>query len=356
MPGEDEDRTGARLGEAAYIRRVVLAVVVAGGLVVVALLAWKLVDVLLLVFGAVVLATLLHALADPLAARTPLSRTAALPLAALLILATFGVAVWLVHAQVSGQIVHALFAAKSALPAIGARLGVPGLAGQILDTAERVLSGEGLVGRVTTLGATLLEATATLVLLVFGAAYLAASPTAYRDGVVKLFPAAARPRIGETLDAAGRALKLWAVGQMAAMIVTGLLTWLALLAIGVPSAAGLGLIAGVMELIPLLGPFLAAVPAVLVALSQDASMAAWTVLAFVVVQQVESNMLQPLIMREAVSIPPALLLFGVVAFGVLFGILGVLFAAPLAVVVSVAVKKLYVRDALGERTRVPGED
>jgi predicted PurR-regulated permease PerM len=111
-----------------------------------------------------------------------------------------------------------------------------------------------------------------------------------------------------------------------------------------------------MELVPLLGPFLAAVPAVLVALSQDASMAAWTVLAFVVVQQVESNVLQPLIMREAVSIPPALLLFAVVAFGVLFGILGIVFAAPLAVVSYVAVTKLYVRETLGQRTAVPGED
>ena len=85
-------------------------------------------------------------------------------------------------------------------------------------------------------------------------------------------------------------------------------------------------------------------------------MAAWTVLVFVVVQQVEFNLLQPLIMREAVAIPPALLLFAVVAFGVLFGILGIVFAAPLAVLSYVAITKLYVRETLGERATVPGED
>jgi predicted PurR-regulated permease PerM len=356
MPVDEEQRLRARAGDDGFVRRVVLAVLIAGALVTLGLLLWALVDVLLLVFGAVLVATMLHALADPIARRTPLSRTAALPLAALVILAVVGTAVWLFHAQVSGQIVDAVSKAQSGLPALAERLGVPGLAGQIVDTAHRVLSGDALLGRVTTVGATVLEATTNLVLVVFGGAYLAAAPTVYRDGVVKLFPAAARPRVGETLDTAGRALKLWLLGQAAAMIVTGALTWLGLWIIGVPSAAGLGLIAGVMELIPLVGPFLAAVPAILVALSQDASMAAWTVLVFILVQQVESNLLQPLIMREAVAIPPALLLFAVVAFGVLFGILGIVFAAPLAVLSYVAITKLYVRETLGERATVPGED
>lgn len=78
-------------------------------------------------------------------------------------------------------------------------------------------------------------------------------------------------------------------------------------------------------------------------------------LAFLVIQQVESNIVQPIVMREAVAIPPAVLLFAVLAFGALFGALGVVLAAPLTVVTFVAVKKLYVRQTLGERTRVPGE-
>jgi predicted PurR-regulated permease PerM len=227
MAVDEQQRPVTGEAERSFARRVVLAVLIAGGLIAFGLLLWTLVDVLLLVFGAVLVATMLHALADPIAERTPLSRTAALPLAALAILAVLGVTVWLFHAQVSGQIVDALSKAKSGLPALGERLGMPALAGQIMETAERVLSGEGLLGRVTTVGATLLEATANLVLVVFGGAYLAANPTVYRDGVVKLFPAAARPRVRDTLDAAGRALKLWLVGQIAAMIVTGLLTWLA---------------------------------------------------------------------------------------------------------------------------------
>jgi predicted PurR-regulated permease PerM len=192
MPVDEEQRLRARAGDDGFVRRVVLAVLIAGALIALGLLLWALVDVLLLVFGAVLVATMLHALADPIARRTPLSPTAALPLAALMILAVVGTAVWLFHAQVSGQIVDAVSKAQSGLPALAERLGVPGLAGQIVDTAHRVLSGDALLGRVTTVGATVLEATTNLVLVVFGGAYLAAAPTVYRDGVVKLFPAAGR--------------------------------------------------------------------------------------------------------------------------------------------------------------------
>jgi predicted PurR-regulated permease PerM len=355
MAANDDNRGPSDADDAVFLRRVLLALLVAGALVVLALVLWQLLDVLVVVFGAVLFATVLHAVADPIAAHTPLSRRWALPLAGAIVLLIFGGTAWLFHAQVSGEVTAALAAAQAGLPRLGEQLGLPGLAGHVSDLASRALAPEVLMGRVTTLGATLLGATANLLLMLFGGAYLAASPTTYRDGVVKMFPAGARPRVGSTLDASGRALKLWLLGQLFAMVATGLLTWLALTLIGVPSAAGLALIAGVLEFIPLVGPFLGALPAVLVAITLGLPAAAWTVVAFLVIQQVESNIVQPIVMREAVAIPPAVLLFAVLAFGALFGALGVVLAAPLTVVTFVAVKKLYVRETLGERTVVPGE-
>lgn len=342
-------------GEAIFIRRVVIASLIVTAIVALALLVWHLLEVLILVFGAVLVAAILRAIGDPIARRTPLSKTWALPVAALILLAVIGLTAWLFHAQVSSQITGALSSARNALPALEAYFGVPGLADQASELLQRALSGGGLLGKVTSVGATVLEAVTNLLLILFGGVYLAADPKLYRNGVVQLLPERARDRVGDMLDTAGGALKLWLLGQFFAMIVTGTLTWLALWLLGLPSAAGLGLIAGVTEFIPLLGPFLGAVPALLIAFSQSLSMALWTAAAFVAIQQVESNMIQPLITRRAVSIPPALLLFAVVAFGVLFGIRGVLLAAPLTVVSFVAVKKLYVRDTLGEQTAIPGE-
>jgi predicted PurR-regulated permease PerM len=97
-------------------------------------------------------------------------------------------------------------------------------------------------------------------------------------------------------------------------------------------------------------------PAVLLAFTQDGATVLWTVLAVLVIQQIEGNVIFPLVERRVVSLPPALALFAIVAGGVLFGTLGMIFGFPLAVVTFVLVKKLYVRETLGEPTPVPGEE
>jgi predicted PurR-regulated permease PerM len=200
-----------------------------------------------------------------------------------------------------------------------------------------------------------LGVTADLLIVLFGGVNLAVNPRLYRDGVVMLLPGFAREKTARAFDAAGKALKLWLLGQLFAMVVTGVLTGLALWLIGLPAAAGLGLIAGVLEFIPLVGPFLGAVPGLLTAASIDASALVWTIVAFLAIQQIESNVIQPIITRKAVEIPPALLLFAVIASGAVFGFLGVILAVPLTVVIYVLVKALYVREVLDEPTTVPGE-
>ena len=122
-----------------------------------------------------------------------------------------------------------------------------------------------------------------------------------------------------------------------------------------PAALALALLAGLAEFVPLVGPIVATISALLIALSVGWETALWTLLLYIVIQQVESNLIIPLVQRRVVELPPAVTLFAVVAFGLLFGLLGVLFATPLAVVVFVAVKKLWVRETLGAPTKMPGE-
>ena len=337
-----------------FARRVALAVVIAVGIVAVAALLFKLSQILLLIFGSVLVATILHAIGDPIAKRTPLSRTWALPLSALIILAIVGGTVWLLRAQMGGQVMQAVQAAEKALPALGEYLGIADLEGIIAKQVELV-AGANVLGHVTTLGTAVLGVTADLLIVLFGGVYLAVNPRLYRDGLVMLLPGFAREKTARAFDAAGKALKLWLLGQLFAMVVTGVLTGLALWLIGLPAAAGLGLIAGVLEFIPLVGPFLGAVPGLLTAASIDASALVWTIVAFLAIQQIESNVIQPIITRKAVEIPPALLLFAVIASGAVFGFLGVILAVPLTVVIYVLVKALYVREVLDEPTTVPGE-
>jgi predicted PurR-regulated permease PerM len=96
------------------------------------------------------------------------------------------------------------------------------------------------------------------------------------------------------------------------------------------------------EFVPILGPIAAAIPALIIALSQDTKVALWVLALFVVIQQLEGNLLQPIIQRKMVALPPAVTLFAVLAFAILFGVMGALLAAPLAVVTLVVVQDLYV--------------
>jgi predicted PurR-regulated permease PerM len=194
-----------------------------------------------------------------------------------------------------------------------------------------------------------------LILILVGGIFFAAQPLQYRDGFLKLLPPYWRPPVGEALDDSGRALRLWLRGQLISILLVGSLTWLGLALAGVPAAFALGTIAGCLEVVPYVGPIVSAIPGLLLAVAVAPETALWAMIVYVGVQQVEGNVIQPLVQNKVVMLPPAVTLFGMVAAGLLFGLLGVLFAAPGAVVAYVLLKRLYVREILHTPTSVPGE-
>jgi predicted PurR-regulated permease PerM len=211
---------------------------------------------------------------------------------------------------------------------------------------EVIPSGSALAARVGTAASTTVSAIANVVVVLAGALYLAAQPDLYHRGALRLVPPRRRPSARRGLDALGGALRRWLLMQLAAMAIVGTVTGLALWALGVPSPLALGLIAGLLEFVPIVGPLLAAVPAVLVAFTVGPELALWTGLALLAIQQLEGYVLTPLLARRAVELPPALTLFALVAFVALFGLAGGLLAAPLMVVAFVAVREFYVERAL----------
>ena len=184
------------------------------------------------------------------------------------------------------------------------------------------------------------------VILVLGI-YLAMSPRQYVDGVVRLIPPARRAASLETLNELGTLLKRWLVGRVVSMTVVALMTWGGLALVGVPYALTLGVIAGVLSFIPNLGPLIAMVPGVLLALLEGGSQLALVAFAvYVGVQVIESYVITPQVERQAVQVPPGLLILMQLVIGVLFGGLGLLLATPLTVVAVVATRRLYVEAVL----------
>lgn len=114
--------------------------------------------------------------------------------------------------------------------------------------------------------------------------------------------------------------------------------------IGLPSVLALGFMAGIAEFIPILGPLLAAAPAILIAFSEDRETRFWVIGLFIVVQQLEGYVISPLVQPKAVHLPPVLTILSIVGFGILLGLPGVVMAGPLAVTLMVAVQRLYVRE------------
>jgi predicted PurR-regulated permease PerM len=183
-------------------------------------------------------------------------------------------------------------------------------------------------------------------LMLFAGIYLAANPTLYVNGLVSLFPLQHRPKIDDALGKSGVALRKWLLGQIVSMVTVGTLTGLGLWAVGAPLPLALGIMAGLLEFIPVVGPIIAIVPGVLVAFTEGPQIALYATIVYVVVQQLEGNVIMPIAQRWAVELPPAYGLLSLVAFGLLFGFLGIFFGSPLAVVIMCLVQTLYIKNGL----------
>ncbi len=336
--------------EKQFVRRVLIAICIAA----LAAAAWMLAVIVLLIFASVLSAVLLRTISDPLARMTRIPQGAAL---AITVVVLFGLAA-LVGFFFGPLLFGELGALIAGLPAAFTKLSQTFNLGSITDlfkSGDAASSVSSLAARLFTWSTGLVGALASLLLVVMGAIYLAADPQLYRAGFVKLFPVGTHPNVEATLNDAHAALQGWILGQLIAMAVVGILTSLALSWIGVPNPIALGLIVGLADFVPYIGPVVASIPVILVAGSQGAQTLAWAIGSLLVVLQLESNFIVPLVAKHMVSIAPVVGLFAVVALGVLLGPLGLMLGFPLAVVIDVAVRRLYVRDSLDEPVEIMGE-
>jgi predicted PurR-regulated permease PerM len=337
----------AQSSEGRFVRRVLIVAAIAAF----AWLLWALSELLLLVFGSVLLAVILRFIAETFAARTGMRKDWSLLVAGAIILGLMAVAIFLFGAQLRGQ-----FAALSSqLQSVEQTIGGYFDAGRMKELLSGTTLGT-LLARALSWGTTAVAIAASLLLVIIGGIYMAIDPEVYRNGLIKLFPLGWQDRVRATLDDAGEALRLWLAAQLTAMVLVGLMIATGAFLIGIPSPLALGLIFGLMEFVPVVGPIAGAVPVLLVALGQGWEMALWALGLVLVVQQVESNLIMPLVSGRAVQLPPAVGLFAVVAMGIVFGPLGLVLGYPLAVVCDVAVRRLYVRETLGESVDITAEN
>ncbi len=201
-----------------------------------------------------------------------------------------------------------------------------------------------ILGRARTLG----EALFLPLIILIGGIFAVGKPNErLLSPLLHAVPRERRDSFRDLFALLGDRLKGWVRGTLLAMIAVGVLTTIGLSIIGVRYAFLLGLISGVLEIVPFVGPWVAGALAVAVALLDDPTTALYVVILMLVIQQVESNLITPLVMSRAAQVHPFVTLFSLLFFGSFFGFLGVILAVPLVILVWTVVEVLWVDRAIG---------
>jgi predicted PurR-regulated permease PerM len=310
-------------------------------------LAAYLFNVLLLFFAAALLAVVFRTPSEWLSRHARMDVRVSLGIVLVLITALLALAFWLVGHTIAEQAEGLLRRLPQAIDELRGKADDIAVVGQAVENVDLDEAGKRMIRDPLKAIMAAFGAVAHIALVLFVAVLLAAQPDLYVRGTLHLVPRKHRRRASEVLAEIGHMLQRWTLGQLFLMALVGTLTFVGFTAIGVEYAGALGLLAGLFTFVPYIGSLVAGAVAVLIALAQGIDVALYAAAVYSGVQIIE-NLCEPFVQQRTVYLAPALLLFSQAVLGVLAGPLGIVLAAPLAAVVIVVVKMLYIEDSLGD--------
>lgn len=359
MPPEGNAAMSEQTSELSrFSRRVLIVVGLATLAIILVYFLGQIIDVMLLAFSGVLVAVAIDGFTRLIDRHTPLSRNLSLALAGVLIIGFFVAVGAFIGPEIAQQVPELFRQLPRAFQGLVSTLQqLPGY-----DAAKEIVEdGEAMPGLdlLTQMGGTFFSTvlgvvTALLIVPLLGI-YLVLNPKSYIDQLLLLLPSSKRKRVGQVFAQTGKVLRLWMLSRLISMVFVGVTTAVGLALLGVPLALALGLTAGLLTFIPYLGPILAAIPTVLVALMESPALALYAGLLYAAVEQVESSVVQPLAQKGVVHLPPAYTVVIQLVGGMTAGMVGVILATPLAVAAAVMVQMLYIEDVLGDDVEVMGQ-
>jgi predicted PurR-regulated permease PerM len=332
----------------AFVRRTVTAVgilILGVGLAAIVVLA---ANVLLLTFAGVLLGIFLLALRDGLARHTPLSPGWALGVVLVVLVGLFGAFGVLAAPQIADQFGELGERLPEIAGEVEAFLQEHAWGRQLLEMRPEEGALEGAVAGAAGFFGGLLQSLVYLLAMLFIGVYVAIHPDLYANGLVRMMPLSRRRRTREVLGEIDHILRWFLVARALAMVFVGVSTAIALTLLDVPLALLLAFVAGMLTFIPYLGPIIAAIPIVLVALTEGPDRALLTLLVYTAIEQVEGNVFEPLVLKRIIHLPPVVTVVSQLLGGALLGLPGIALATPAAAVGQVLVKRVYREDVLGE--------
>ena len=343
-----------------FVRRTLIVIGLASLAAIVLSLLWFLRDILILVFGGALLAVFLTHVSRWLADRFHFRKGIALLLVILLLLTVVGIGTWLLAPHAIEQMGKLSTELGNALDQLRNRLQQTSWGQQLLNRmppGQEIMSGvRKLLAKMPTIISTLFAAIGGIFLLLFVGLYGSIQSRLFYEATIKLVPPRHRPRGREILDTMGETIYWWLLGRFVSMLLIGSFTTLGLYLLNIPLAFSLGLLAGLLTFIPNIGPLISVIPAVLIAFTVGPTKVLWVLGLYTVLQTLESYFITPMVQKQAIEMPPALILIAQVCGGLIFGALGILLATPLLALIIILVKMIYIEDLLDDTTALGQRD
>ena len=338
-----------RLDDGSFTRRLMMTVGLVTVTIIIFLTLWFAAEVFLLLFAGILLGLFLRGLAQFLSSKSGLSVNWSLAIVMVVLLIIIVGGGLLLAPQVSEQMQTLVDTIPQSIDRLRDVIGEQAWGGWVLDQVPQSGSSlvpENLVSKISTFFSSTFAILANLVFVTIIGIYLAAKPSLYKRGLIRLFPKQHRERAAEVINEVTFTLQWWLVGQITAMALVGVLTAIGLSLLGIPLALTLGLITALLTFIPNFGPVISLIPPALLGLMESPAHMVYVLLLYFGIQMVESYLITPQIHRKTVSLPPVITLLTQILFGLLFGLPGLILATPLAAAGMVIIKMVYVEDML----------
>ena len=294
---------------------------------------------ILLIFGGIVLAAMFDDGTRLLGRVLPIARSLRLTI---VVLGVFGFIYWtfmFTGSELTAQAAGLRAIVEAQVERLGNEMQA---AGFNISTADMKGIGSQLlssVGRVTAAVTSVMGTVTNMAMMLVLAIFIAAEPRLYEHGVAWMLPLAEREHFYGTAERIGRVLRRLMAGRLVGMAVEGFGTWILLSLGGVPMAALLGVLTGLLAFLPNIGAIVSGVLIILVGFSAGVDVGLYAVFVYFVVQMVDGYLIVPMVAKRAVDLAPALVLGAQILFGALFGILGLALADPIIAMIKVALER-----------------
>ncbi|MDB5089837.1 MAG: hypothetical protein JWR09_3831 [Mucilaginibacter sp.] len=299
--------------------------------------------VLLMALAGCLISVYFHGLGDVIQRKTKWSRRASMIVSIASSFIILGFLLWFMGSKIQTQISDLSDTLPHTISNAKLKLAETPLGRKVLE-ATAGGSSDKLFATASQFFSTSFGVLGNMYIILFLGIFFTASPSLYKDGLILLVPPGQKDLVRHIINRTSLSLKGWLKGTMISMVMLIILMPVGLSIMGIPLALVLGLLAGILVIVPNFGSFIAMIPGVLLALTISTDTAIIVALIYIGVQTLVQNIIAPIIQKKMINMPPALTIIGQLVMGVLGGAMGIIMAVPALAIIMILVDEIYVKN------------